>query len=68
MKKTDIDPWAETPVVEREGYQLRNAEDAREEWRTILIVTAVLIILSAIAAESVGRPSEAPPVQEIHSK
>lgn len=48
------DPWAEAPVIEREGYQLRGSDDPREEWRTVLLVAAMIIILSAIAAESFG--------------
>lgn len=70
MNEKKDDPWAETPVIEREGYQLRTAQDAREEWYTILIVSAILIMLSAIAAEALGGDRlEAQPVKaEIQTK
>ncbi|WP_298847389.1 hypothetical protein [uncultured Salinicola sp.] len=54
MSEMNDDPWAETPVIDREGYQLRGNDDPREEWRMVLLVTAILIALSAIAAESFG--------------
>lgn len=69
MKKTDIDPWREEPVIEREGYQLRSNEEARSEWRTALIVSAIVIVLTVIAADSLG--SRAQPTStgiEIQSK
>lgn len=70
MNEKKDDPWAEAPVIEREGYQLRTADDAREEWRTILFVTAILIMLSAIAAEALGGDRlKAQPVEtEIQTK
>ena len=70
MNEKKDDPWAEVPVIEREGYQLRTSDDAREEWRTTLFVAAILIMLSAIAAEALGGDRlKAQPVEtEIQTK
>ena len=54
MSDKKEDPWAEAPVIEREGYQLRSPQDGREEWRTILFVAAIIVVLSVIAIEAVG--------------
>lgn len=50
----DTDPWKEEPVIEREGYQLRPAEEIRDDWRTILIVAAMVVLLSLVAVEAFG--------------
>ena len=64
----DNDPWAETPVVERESYQLRDPEEARDEWRTALIVATIILVLSAIASETFGATASTPtPTVEMHS-
>ncbi len=69
MKDKNENPWREEPVIEREGYQLRSNEEARSEWRTALIVSAIVIVLSVIAADSLGsRNGPERPRIEIQSK
>ena len=69
MKDKNENPWREEPVIEREGYQLRSNEEARSEWRTALIVSAIVIVLTVIAADSLGSKAQpTAPGIEIQSK
>ena len=68
MKETNENPWREERVIKREGYQLRSNDEIRNEWRTVLIVSAIIVVLSAIATEQFGSAAIPERTVEIQSK